>query len=117
MSWNSSLTERNLAELFASKCVNVDTPFIFSDDGRTFTFEGFHRLAGQLAQQLLCAGARAGDRIAVQAEKSVEVIALFWACARAGLIFLPLNTAYTASEISYFLSDAEAAVFITTPQR
>jgi malonyl-CoA/methylmalonyl-CoA synthetase len=117
MSWNASLSERNLAELLASRCANNDGPFIHSDDGRTFTFEGFHRLAGQLAQQLISAGARPGNRIAVQVEKSVEAIALFWACARAGLIFLPLNTAYTASEVSYFLTDAEAAIFITTPQR
>jgi malonyl-CoA/methylmalonyl-CoA synthetase len=115
--WNAALAECNLAELLAARCIGNAAPFLHCDDGRTFSYAAFHQLAGQLAQRLLASGAKPGDRIAVQVEKSPEAIALFWACARAGLIFLPLNAAYTASEISYFLSDAEPAIFIATPQR
>jgi malonyl-CoA/methylmalonyl-CoA synthetase len=117
VSWNSSLRETNLAELLAASCRDSRKPFLLCDDGRQFTRAAFHALAGQLAQQLLAAGARPGDRIAVQVDKSVEAVALFWACARAGLVYLPLNTAYTASEVSYFLMDARPAIFITTPAR
>jgi malonyl-CoA/methylmalonyl-CoA synthetase len=42
---------------------------------------------------------------------------LFYACLRTGLIFLPLNTAYTPNEISYFLGDAEPSLFICSPNR
>jgi malonyl-CoA/methylmalonyl-CoA synthetase len=115
--WNAMLTERNLAELLAVRCVGNEAPFLRCDDGRTFSFAAFHQLAGQLAHRLMTSGAKPGDRIAAQVEKSPEAIALFWACARAGLIFLPLNAAYSASEISYFLSDAEPVIFITAPQR
>ena len=52
-------------------------------------------------------GAEPGDRILVQAEKSVEGALLYLASLRAGLIFVPLNTAYTAAELSYFIEDAE----------
>jgi malonyl-CoA/methylmalonyl-CoA synthetase len=86
--------------------------FISADDGRSFTYGAFWNLAGRLAGALQAAGAKPGDRIAVQIEKSVEAIALFFACARAGLVFLPLNTAYMPSEVSYFLNDAEPVVFI-----
>ncbi len=88
--------------------------FIAGDDGRNFSFGEFWQLSGRLAAALLASGAVAGDRIAVQVEKSVEAVALFYACVRAGLIFLPLNTAYTPAEISYFLGDAEPAHFITS---
>ncbi|MDE2384528.1 MAG: AMP-binding protein [Alphaproteobacteria bacterium] len=94
---------------------NPDAPFILGDDGRDFTHGAFWALAGRLAQALAQAGARPGDRIAVQVEKSVEAVALFYACLRGGFVFLPLNTAYTASEIDYFLSDAEPGIFITAP--
>ncbi|MBB4652082.1 malonyl-CoA/methylmalonyl-CoA synthetase [Aminobacter niigataensis] len=50
-------------------------------------------------------------------EKSPEVIALFLACARAGAIFLPLNTAYTLAEIEYFVDDAEPKLIVVAPQR
>ena len=51
-----------------------------------------------------------GDRVAVQVAKSVEAIALYLATVRAGAVFLPLNTAYTRSEVDYFLGDAEPTV-------
>jgi malonyl-CoA/methylmalonyl-CoA synthetase len=117
MSWNAGLTARSLAELLEQRCAGNSSRFISADDGRRFTYSDFRNLAGHLAARLVASGARPGDRIAVQVEKSVEAIALFWACARGGFIFLPLNTAYTASEVSYFLSDAEARIFVTTPQR
>ena len=94
-----------------------DSIFIVSDDGRTFTYGQFWQLAGRLSQALVSEGAKSGDRIAVQVEKSVEAIALFYACVRAGLIFLPLNTAYTQNKISYFLGDAEPVIFIQSPQK
>jgi malonyl-CoA/methylmalonyl-CoA synthetase len=90
-------------------------PFILGDDGRDFTYGAFWQLAGKLAQALGQAGARPGDRIAVQVEKSVEAVALFFACVRGGFVLLPLNTAYTPSEISYFVSDAEPAIFVSAP--
>ncbi|MEP6827531.1 MAG: AMP-binding protein [Aestuariivirga sp.] len=94
---------------------NPTIPFVICDDGRSFTHGEFWKLAGRLAHALVGAGAQKGDRIAVQVEKSVEAIALFYACVRAGLVFLPLNTAYTPSEISYFLGDAQPSLFITSP--
>jgi malonyl-CoA/methylmalonyl-CoA synthetase len=90
-------------------------PFILGDDGRNFTYRDFWVLAGRLAQALAKAGAQPGDRVAVQVEKSVEAVALFFACVRGGFVFLPLNTAYTPTEVSYFVGDAEPAIFISAP--
>jgi len=52
------------------------------------------------------------SRIAVQTEKSVEALMLYLAVLRAGHVFLPLNTAYQASEIEYFIGNAEPAVVV-----
>ena len=52
------------------------------------------------------------SRIAVQTEKSVEALMLYLAVLRAGHVFLPLNTAYQASEIEYFIANAEPAVVV-----
>jgi malonyl-CoA/methylmalonyl-CoA synthetase len=106
-----------LLQIAQARLCNPDHIFISSDDGRIFTYEQFWALAGRLGQALLSQGAKPGDRIAVQVEKSVESIALFYACVRAGLIFLPLNTAYTPNEISYFLGDAEPSLFISSPNK
>jgi malonyl-CoA/methylmalonyl-CoA synthetase len=54
--------------------------------------------------------------VAVQIEKSPQSLAIYAACVQAGLIFLPLNTAYTASELSYFVEDSGARVLICDPK-
>ena len=51
-----------------------------------------------------------GDRILVQTEKSVEGALLYLASLRAGLVYVPLNTAYTLAELAYFIEDAEPAL-------
>jgi len=55
------------------------------------------------------------SRIAVQVDKSVEALMLYLAVLRAGHVYLPLNTAYQAGEIGYFVGDAEPAVLVCTP--
>lgn len=73
--------------------------------------------AGQVANALAALGVKAGDRVAVQVDKSAEALCLFLGCLRLGAIYLPLNTGYTASEIGYFLGDAEPALFVCAPER
>ena len=74
-------------------------------------------LSSKFAGLLQSSGIKPGDRIAVQVDKSVEAIALYLATIRAGAVFLPLNPAYTASEINYFLNDAEPRILVCQPQR
>jgi len=54
----------------------------------------------------------AQSRIAVQVEKSVEALMLYLAVLRAGHVYLPLNNAYQAAEIEYFVGNAEPAVVV-----
>ena len=116
--WLGTHKARNLPELFQERLIASDRLCATCDDGRSFTYGAFWDLAGRMAARLSAAGgAKRGDRIAVQVDKSMEALALFWACARGGFIFLPLNTAYTSAEISYFLTDAEAFAFIVSPTR
>src|ERR1041384_2199488 len=67
--------------------------------------------AGRLARVLARAGVKKGDRVAAQVEKSPEALFLYLACLRAGAVYLPLNPAYTAAELSYFIADAEPSLF------
>lgn len=56
-----------------------------------------------------------GDRIVLQAEKSPEAIMIYLGVLKAGAVFVPLNSAYTRSEVDYFLADASPQIFITDP--
>ena len=56
-----------------------------------------------------------GDRVIVQVDKSPDAIALYLACLRAGAVLVPLNTAYTPSEVEYLVDDAEPALVVARP--
>lgn len=64
------------------------------------------------ASALQAAGLQPGDRVAVQAPKTLEMLELYLATVVAGGVFLPLNTAYTAHEVDYFLQDAAPHVLV-----
>ena len=79
--------------------------------GRRWSYRDVDTLAGSLAGAML-RRAKPGDRVLVQVNKSPEAVALYLGCLRAGLILVPLNTAYTESELRYFRQDAEPALEI-----
>jgi malonyl-CoA/methylmalonyl-CoA synthetase len=68
--------------------------------------------AARIANVLVRHGVQPGDRVAVQVEKSPTALFLYLACLRAGAVYLPLNTGYTSSELSYFVGDAEPRLLI-----
>ncbi|MCP3910996.1 MAG: malonyl-CoA synthase [Actinomycetia bacterium] len=86
-------------------------------DGAGWTYRDTISLAGRMASVLVAHGARPGDRVTVQVQKSPEALALYFACIRAGLALNPLNTAYTSAEVQYFVGDAEPAIVICDSQR
>ena len=88
------------------------TPFLYLPDGQVVNHQAFLEMAAQIAHVLTGKGLQPGDRVAVQVEKSPEALALYAACAQAGLVFLPLNTAYTADELSYFIENSGASVVV-----
>ena len=88
------------------------TPFLHLLNGDVITHQDFLGTAAQIANVLAQTGLKPGDRVAAQIEKSPEALALYAACAQAGLIFLPLNTAYTADELTYFIENSGASVVV-----
>lgn len=91
---------------------NSDAAFLTLDDGRTLTFADFAGRVAQLAHVLTQACVAPGDRVVVQAGKLADTIALYGATVQAGAVYLPLNTAYTQSELTYFINDAAPALVV-----
>lgn len=107
----------NFPALVRARMLASDANFIRGDDGRDFTYDDYWSLSGRIANALASHSVGAGDRVAVQVAKSIEGLALFLACARLGAIFLPLNTAYMAAEVDYFVRDAEPSLIICEPAK
>ncbi|MDB5534107.1 MAG: malonyl-CoA synthase [Hyphomicrobiales bacterium] len=105
-----------LYDLIARRAPSPDKVFIETPEGRKITYGGLGEGSARFANALVSLGVVAGDRVAVQVEKSPDAVLLYLACLRAGAVFLPLNTAYTPTEIEYFLGDAKPRVFVCEPQ-
>ena len=86
--------------------IAIETP------ARSYSWNDIEQLSARFANLLHALNLPAGSRIAVQVEKSPEALMLYLASVRAGLVYLPLNTAYRESEVEYFLTDAEPAVVV-----
>src|SRR5258706_15182510 len=108
------------ANFYGAAAASIDSGresvFLETDDGRTYTRADFAHESARFAHAMIEAGARRGDRVAVQVEKSPASLFLYLGCLRAGLIYLPLNTAYQRGELSYFLGDAEPGVVVCRPE-
>jgi malonyl-CoA/methylmalonyl-CoA synthetase len=69
--------------------------------------------AGRFANALVALGVKPGDRVTVQVEKSAANVLVYLGVLKAGAVYQPLNTAYSPSELDYFIADAKPAVIVT----
>ncbi len=104
------------AALRAAFPADLDAVAIETADGPGaplfYTWRDLERATAMIANLLASLELPAGARVAVQTEKSVEALMLYLAVLRAGYVYLPLNTAYQAAEIEYFVGNAEPSVVV-----
>ena len=95
----------------------LTTPATNETPRSTHSIADIDARSAALAGALLAAGATVEDRIVVQVDKSVDAVALYLGCLRAGLVYVPVNVAYTANEIAFFVDDIAATVLVCRPDR
>ncbi len=97
----------NLINLFDLSLVGRKNKTALEFGSETFTFGDINIRSNRMANLLLAKGFVAGDRICIYLENCVEMIDLFIACAKTGIIFVPVNILYKEREITHILSDAD----------
>jgi len=107
----------NLYALFAAAARQAGETPVFVENGQVrLRYAELDEVVAGWAAALARRGAKPGDRIVVQAEKSVESALLYLASLRAGLVYVPLNPAYTPAELAWFIEDAEPALIFAQGQ-
>jgi malonyl-CoA/methylmalonyl-CoA synthetase len=103
----------NLYALFADHFASgPEEACLVVADGGIVSYGELAAASARIANALVAAGCVPGDRVAVQTDKHWQVVALYLACLRAGLVYLPLNTGYQKSELAYFFADAKPRVIV-----
>jgi malonyl-CoA/methylmalonyl-CoA synthetase len=108
---SQSLTEQ-LLDAFVT---HAQRPCLRIPGANDWTYGEVDRLSANLAGLLRDLGLVNGDRVLVQVDKSAEAMALYLACLRTGVVYVPINTAYTSAEVAYFLADAQPRLFVCRP--
>ncbi|MDB5425792.1 MAG: matB, partial [Phenylobacterium sp.] len=108
------MSSENLYDILAAGFpADRSRPAFLLSDGSEISYGALEAGAARAAGYLIARGAAPGDRVGLQVEKSVAAVMIYLATLKAGAVFLPLNSAYTAAEVDYFIRDAEPRVFIT----
>ena len=89
-----------------------DAPALLCPDGDDWRYADLRSAVGRMATALKTLGVAPDDRVLVQVEKTPQAVALYLACLKIGAIYAPINTAYTAAEVAYFLADSDPALFV-----
>jgi malonyl-CoA/methylmalonyl-CoA synthetase len=80
--------------------------------GRAYAFGELDERSDRMAGVLASRGLAPGDRLAVYLANCIEMIDLYLACVKQGIIFVPINILYREREIGHILADAEPKAVI-----
>jgi malonyl-CoA/methylmalonyl-CoA synthetase len=81
--------------------------------GETYTFADVERRSNRVARALQARGFAKGDRLCVHLANRIELVDLYLACVKLGVIFVPVNILYRERELAHITGDAEPREFIT----
>ena len=104
----------NLAATLAEGYAHAaDRPALIPPGGDPWTYADLDARAAAFAGALGELGVGVGDRLITTAGKSIDAVALYLACLRRGVVYIPLNPAFTGDERRFFADDAEPVLMVT----
>jgi fatty-acyl-CoA synthase len=105
---------RNIPDFARQRALLTPDAIAFRDvaSGRAWTFADVDGQAERLAEVLAARGLTDGNRVAVLCHNTPIFFELLFACAKAGLILVPLNWRQTASELAPILADCTASLLL-----
>lgn len=84
---------------------------------RELSYAELNAEVNRLANALLAAGVRPGERLVWCGQNSLEVVLIFHAARKAGIGAVPLNYRLTAEEAEYIINDSDAVLVLTDVAR
>jgi len=86
------------------------------DGGRRWTYQEFNRWVNQLAHGLAARGFTRGDALGLASGNSAEFLAVYFACAKLGLVCVPVNLGWRPEEVAYVLDHSGARGLVAEAQ-
>jgi len=102
----------NLGQNLKVNAKKFPNTVMLKDSQRSFTYPQVNKRVNQLAHSLLSLGLSKGDKVAVLLENSIEIVEVFLATAKTGIIVVPINFRLVSAEVEYIAENSDAKAFI-----
>ena len=106
----------NLGQQLKVNAVKFPNTVALMDANRRFTYPQTNQRVNKLAHSLLSLGLSKGDKVAVLLENSIEIIEIYLATAKTGLVIVPINFRLVSGEVEYIVDNSDAKAFIVHDQ-
>jgi len=102
----------NLGQILKVNAKKFPHTVALKDKDRKFTYPEVNRRVNKLAHSLLDLGLIKGDKVAVLLENSIEIVEVYLATAKTGLVIVPVNFRLTGSEVAFIVNNSDAQALI-----
>jgi acyl-CoA synthetase (AMP-forming)/AMP-acid ligase II len=102
----------NLGQMLPVNAKKFPDKVALKDKERSFTYPETNRRVNKLAHSLLSLGLSKGDKVAVLLENCIEMVEVYLATAKTGLVIVPVGFRLVGSEVEYIVGDSDAQAFI-----
>jgi len=102
----------NLGQMLKVNAKKFPNAMALKDRERSFTYPEVNRRVNRLAHSLLSLGLNKGDRVAALLENSTEIVEIYLATAKTGLVIVPISFRLIGLEVEYIVNNSDAKAFI-----
>jgi amino acid adenylation domain-containing protein len=108
--------DERIEDIFARKAMQNPQGLALSCGEDRRTYRELHERSGRMARALRDCGVRAGDRVGVCIERSLELVEVLLAILKAGAAYVPMDPAYPADRLAFTMQDAQIALVVASPK-
>lgn len=114
---HANLIQRvNVGDLLTRSAARYPARLAVADDERQLTYTELNALVNRTAHGLLALGYRRGDALAVASGNSLEFLVTYFACAKTGVVCVPMNLGWSTGEVAYVLDHSGSRGIVVEQQ-
>jgi acyl-CoA synthetase (AMP-forming)/AMP-acid ligase II len=102
----------NLGQILKVNAKKFPHTVALKDKDKGYTYPEVNRRVNKLAHSLHDLGLSKGDKVAVLLENSIEIVEIYLATAKTGLVIVPINFRLVGSEVAYIVDNSDAQAMI-----
>jgi acyl-CoA synthetase (AMP-forming)/AMP-acid ligase II len=117
MSLSYNLVHRvNMGDILKRSAKRFPNKTALVENDRRITYFELNKLVNKVARGLHSIGLEKGDRLSILSSNSIEFIVVYFACAKAGITIVPINTGLLTKEVEYIIKDSNSKAVLLEKQ-